>query len=100
VRASPDGQQGAATYALVGEIDLSNADRELQRILEAAADSDGPVRVDCSEMTFIDSCGIRTLDVAHSMLRRQDRDLELSGVRPECARVLQITGLDQVITIT
>jgi anti-anti-sigma factor len=66
----------AATGAFAGEI------RSAERSSHAG------VAIDLSQVTFIDSSGLRVLMRAH-----QRRPLELVGVSPQVAGLLELTGL-------
>jgi anti-anti-sigma factor len=83
---------------LVGELDLlgyEKADLALSPLFEAPGD----VTLDVSDLTFIDSSGIRLL----VRLERSIRDrgvLHLRGASPHIARVFQVAGLpDLGITV-
>jgi anti-anti-sigma factor len=87
--------EGGVQVELRGELDVSTAP-ELQRIIDEIVDADGPVTIECSELTFADSSGLDTLIRLSKTLRGQDRRLVLSNVRPIVLRameVLQITEL-------
>jgi anti-sigma B factor antagonist len=81
------------TVKLLGELDMANAPT-LETALEQVEAEPRPMRIDLSELEFIDSTGIALLVAAHHRLEGSDR-LRLvpsrsSGVR----RVLSLTGLD------
>ena len=84
-----------------GEIDLYTAPR-LHAELTTALAGDGPVRlvVDLSGVGFCDSTGMNVLLAAHRRARENGGDLELSSLRPAVRKILQVTGLDTVFTVT
>jgi anti-anti-sigma factor len=70
-----------------GELDLEAS----KFVIDAAAQLAGPMsphlRLDLSEVTFLDSAGL------HALLRlRQTRSVEIVAVSPRVERVLDITG--------
>ncbi len=74
-----------------GEVDVASSPR-----LEEALDLlDGPLDVDCSQLEFIDASGLGVLARAactHGSVRlRNPRDMVV--------RVVEIAGLDEVLTI-
>ena len=95
-------QQGEyVVMSVQGEIDLYTVPR-LQRELAAALAAGGPVRlaVDLSGVDFCDSTGVNVLLAAHRQARDQGGDLELAAPRPAVRKILQVTGLEAVFTVT
>jgi anti-sigma B factor antagonist len=84
-----------------GEIDLYTVPR-LQRELAAALASAKPARlvVDLSGVDFCDSTGVNVLLAAHRQAREAGGDLELAAPRPAVRKILQVTGLEAVFTVT
>ena len=54
---------------------------------------------DCSQTTFIDSCGIGALVSSHKSAREKGVELVLRGVPPQVMAVLKMTALDQILTL-
>jgi anti-sigma B factor antagonist len=98
-RVTPDGtltltatqEDSICTLAVAGELDMANA-LSLSRELERLESTDTPLKVDLSELEFIDSTGIAILVTAYQRLgqRLQLVPSEALAVR----RVLSLTGLD------
>jgi anti-sigma B factor antagonist len=84
-----------------GEIDLYTVPR-LQRELTGVLAADGPVRlvVDLSGVDFCDSTGVNVLLAAHRQAKEAGGDLELAAPRPSVRKILQVTGLEAVFTVT
>ncbi len=84
-----------------GEIDLYTVPR-LQRELASVLGSSEPVRlvVDLSGVDFCDSTGVNVLLAAHRQAREKGGDLELAAPRPAVRKILQVTGLETVFTVT
>jgi anti-sigma B factor antagonist len=84
-----------------GEIDLYTVPR-LKRELTGALATDKPVRlvVDLSGVDFCDSTGVNVLLAAHRQAREAGGDLELAAPRPAVRKILQVTGLETVFTVT
>jgi anti-anti-sigma factor len=81
---------------LTGEIDLSNAP-EVERVLFAYADGcDGTVVVDCADLEFIDSAGVRALV---SVGQRTGCTIVLLDTNPTIRRLIELTGLDSVFEL-
>lgn len=84
-----------------GEIDLYTVPR-LQRELASVLASSEPVRlvVDLSGVDFCDSTGVNVLLAAHRQAQEKGGDLELAAPRPAVRKILQVTGLETVFTVT
>lgn len=100
--ASIEAEQRGATLLLriSGEIDVSNA-RELSAAIEAAVPN-GILRIvmDLTDITYLDSAGVKLLMQLADRLRARRRELRL--VVPEHApirAVLELTGLSQLVPL-
>jgi anti-sigma B factor antagonist len=85
-----------------GEIDLYTAPK-LQADLAAIIDGAAPatrVVVDMSGVEFCDSTGMNALLGALRRVRGRGGELELAAPRQAIMKILQVTGLDSVFTIT
>lgn len=85
-----------------GEIDLYTAPRlykELAAVIANAA-PEPRVTVDMSGVEFCDSTGMNVLLSCLREARERGGDLQLAAPRPAVKKILQVTGLDGVFTIT
>jgi anti-anti-sigma factor len=80
-----------------GEIDTLTGPLVRERLAESLDSSDGPVRIELGDVTFIDSQGLSALIAAHRS--HPDRTFTLAGVRPNIRRLVEITGLHRVFTV-
>jgi anti-anti-sigma factor len=88
---------GNPAIRLSGEIDMSNAGC-LSTALRPWVEAGGPVTLDLSAVSFLDSSGIHSLFSAAAALG--DRGcIILHGVGGSVAKVLGITGADSVPNI-
>jgi anti-sigma B factor antagonist len=94
-----EGADGARTVVrLVGEADLTT--RALAEVLRAEAEKKPRLfLLDVSGLTFIDSAALHEIVRAHRKLRADGCLLALVSPSPMVARVLQLSGLDQVLSI-
>jgi len=87
---------GTAVLVVSGEIDISTA----PALREHLQQFDGrTVIVDLTAMTFIDSTGLGVLVGALKRLREDGGDLVLRGPSRSARKVLDISGLAQIVTI-
>jgi anti-sigma B factor antagonist len=90
------------SVTVAGEIDLYTAPRlhsELAAVIGSASPS-ARVIVDMSGVDFCDSTGMNVL--LTSLRQANDRGIgfELAAPRPAVKKILQVTGLDSVFTIS
>jgi anti-anti-sigma factor len=80
--------------AVVGEIDMATADQLQVAIGEAVARAHtATVVIDLTDVTFCDSVGIGTLVRAHVEAARQGTVVRISNPQRQIRRVLEITGV-------
>lgn len=80
-------------FAVAGELDVATTGT-FDAALSAAPDADGPVVLDLSRVTFIDSSGLRCLIRLGLSLR--DVGLILRDPSPRVAHLLEQRGLDAI----
>jgi len=81
----------------VGIIDSHTADELLAHLRNLGTDND--VRLDLTDIEFIDSSGLRSIVTAHQELEEAGRRLVLSGLSESVQRLLEITGLTDHLNI-
>ncbi|MEU8344805.1 STAS domain-containing protein [Spirillospora sp. NPDC048832] len=88
-------QAGVAHVAAAGELDIAtSADFGIE--LARMIDEHGPdVMIDASAVTFCDARGVAALVAADRLARRRGGSVTLTGARPQMARILRITRLDE-----
>jgi anti-sigma B factor antagonist len=95
-------QGGHVVVTAAGEIDLYTAPKlqaDLAGIVDAAAPA-ARVVIDMSGVEFCDSTGMNVLLSALRQVRERGGELELAAPRPATMKILQVTGLDAVFTIS
>ena len=96
---SQDGPR--VTVAVRGDLDLQSAP-ELLAVGQAALEQADVTTlvVDLSGLDFTDSTGLGAFVGLHSRAGDQNRELILHNPPDATARLLQLTGLDTVLTVT
>jgi anti-sigma B factor antagonist len=89
---------GSVVVALSGEIDVAAAPTVRER-LEQAADKEGALVVDLSDVTFIDSTALGVLIGIHKRCTAAGTDLHLVVSEPRILKVFEITGLTDFFAI-
>ncbi|SEG99747.1 anti-anti-sigma factor [Nonomuraea solani] len=83
---------------VAGELDVTNAGH-LESSIGGARRPGQPVVLDLGELTFMDSSGLHVLLRVHSGLHHEGATLHLAAVQDLPARILQITGVWDVLNI-
>ncbi len=65
---------------------------------QEVADEDGPVFVDLTAVSFIDSSGLGAIVAVRKMLG-EARDMALGGLSPDVEKVFRLTRMDRVFAI-
>ncbi len=89
---------GTLLVRLHGDIDLEHADGVRDRLLDCVARGKD-LRVDLSQVDYIDSSGIATLVEALQLAKDNGTALVLAAVSTQAQRVLKLARLDKVFTI-
>jgi anti-sigma B factor antagonist len=94
-------ERGAVpTISLVGDLDPATAPQLEACIEEALSDPDATRLVlDLAAVEFIDSSGLRVFVAAREQLRLRDGELVLRSPSATTERLLDITGLTEIIEI-
>lgn len=85
---------------LNGEIDMA-AEEQFHRVVQDTLESAPHQRIvlDCTELRFVDSSGLRVLIQSHRSARERGAMLFIASVTDRLAQILRVTGIDTRITI-
>jgi anti-sigma B factor antagonist len=93
-------QPGSIRVVVSGEIDMATAATFQQCTDQAFAGEGGSsVVIDLSDCDYIDSSGLRILNRAARLSADGQRTLTVVGARGIVRRVIQLTNLDEVLTL-
>ncbi|MFF7490573.1 STAS domain-containing protein [Streptomyces luteogriseus] len=98
LRAEQRDVEGIRVVTLRGEID-----HDVQEVLSAALLTESgtqPPRIvaDLTDVTFMDSSGINVFVATHRRVSSAQGWVRIAGAQPSVLRVLQLVGIDTVIT--
>lgn len=79
--------------ALKGELDLDGADRVTEELERAEASDAAQIVLDLSQLTFMDSSGVRLIVCANLRSRADGDRLRLIRGSPRVQRVFELTGV-------
>jgi anti-sigma B factor antagonist len=83
----------ATLLRLTGELDIASAPRLVETMRSLSVADMRHVRLDLTELTFIDASGIGVLVQVRMLVHGHGGRLTLHGIRPLLRRLLVITGL-------
>jgi anti-anti-sigma factor len=91
---------GSIRISLSGEIDLANASNVEEQILAAVSGQPAAVSVDLTNLTYMDSVGIKLLFDLASKLQESNVPLELiAPFGAPTRRLIEFSGLDSLATL-
>jgi anti-anti-sigma factor len=100
VRVDTSAEDGSMHIALSGEIDLANAATVEDKIREAVSHQPATVSVDLTELTYLDSAGIRILFGLASRLQALRIVLELVvPVDSPARRLIELSGFESLAAL-
>ncbi|MFP5362686.1 MAG: STAS domain-containing protein [Thermoleophilia bacterium] len=82
---------------LFGELDLAGADRVEEELLRIESSDVRSIVLDLSGLEFMDSTGVRLILAADARSRDDGKRLLLRRGPPSVQRVLQISGVEQML---
>jgi anti-sigma B factor antagonist len=88
-----------AVVTMPAEIDLVNASSMGNQLSAVVGESPELITVDMTATDFCDSAGIRVLARAHQLAAAGGGELRLAVGGSPVRRILQLTGLDQVLPV-
>jgi anti-anti-sigma factor len=92
---------GSSTVVLAGELDLSNRDDIHATLLGELTDpGTAAVRLDLSAVGFLDSTALSVLVAAYQSARDAGKTFAITAVSAQVSRILQVTGLEDLLTET
>ena len=97
IRISRDG--GALVLRLSGELDLQNAETLDEHLARAESSDAEKIVLDLRDLTFIDSCGLKSILIATRHSREDGNRLGILRGRGEGASLLELTGIDLAINL-
>ena len=84
---------GICIVSLRGELDIAST----QRLVDVLAETQGPVVIDLTELTFVDARGLSTLICAHRTPMGGDRTVSIRGAKGLVRRMFSLCELDHLL---
>lgn len=100
VRAVTDDEDGSVYIVVDGEVDMANAAKVEDQISAAITNQVTVASIDLSDVTYLDSAGLRILFGLADRLPTQQIQLELIAPLTSAARrVIELSGLATIVTV-
>lgn len=91
---------GVGQVTVAGEVDVATAPNVRDALIGAIDAGATSLRIDVSNVAFIDSAGLGALIGVLKRVREADGTIELVGLQPAPRKVVEITGLDELFILT
>ncbi len=91
--------EGSSCIHVIGEIDINSVRNFRDQIMRFTASCTQNLRIDCSQLTYIDSQGLNVLACIYNKLKPQQRKITLLNTSSNIKKLLSITGLDRVLSL-
>jgi anti-anti-sigma factor len=85
---------------VVGELDMADADQVAQVLIESAGAGRPILRLQLSDLTFADSSAIKAIILGSKAAEEHGVTFELVNPHGRVQRLLQVTGLNNALTVT
>ena len=93
-----ESKNGALMARAEGRIDGANA-RDFESAVQAAiSECQGPVIIDCENLSYISSAGLRAILLIAKTLGKRQVKFALCSLSAPIAEIFQISGFDQIIS--
>ena len=92
-----DIQNKVMTLKLSGRLDTTTSP-ELEQVLKESIDGIEDLRMDCSDLEYISSAGLRILLSAQKTMNKQG-EMSITGVNDTISEIFEITGFSDILTI-
>ncbi len=92
-------RDGVLTARVSGRIDGSNAVRFEEAVRTAMEESDRAVLIDCADLSFISSAGLRVVLLTAKTLMGRNAGFALCSMSEPIREVFRISGFDSIVAI-
>jgi anti-anti-sigma factor len=86
--------------SLVGRLDVTTSPLLEERLLPAIADPGSKIILDCGELTYVSSAGLRVFITSQRRLSEQGGALALASLSKPVLELFRLAGLENLFVIT
>ena len=84
---------------LKGEVDIYTSQNLKERLYAVLDETNTDIRINCTELTYIDSTGLGVLVGALKKAKQTGRSIIISDLKDNIKKLFLITGLDKLFII-
>ena len=88
---------GVARYTLRGDVDQSNADRLLGRLIGVLEEGRPFLELDLADVSFMDSSGVRALILVNRAAQARGGAFSVLRPSPPVVRIVQLAGVEDAL---
>ncbi len=88
--------EDAVTIRLFGEVDISTAQELKERLYSVVDEKKTNLRIDCSNLDYIDSMGLGVLVGVLKRVRQGGKNIYVSNLKEGIRKLFLITSLDKL----
>ena len=92
-------QNGTLVVAVEGRIDGSNAMEFQSTVHTGLGDNKGPLLIDCKDLAYISSAGLRAILSLARTLQRREGKFAICSLPGMIAQIFQTSGFDRIIAV-
>jgi anti-anti-sigma factor len=97
--ASADDERSAVVVSMGGEIDIARETELLGKLQALEPSAGATIAVDLSNVTFIDSSGLRGIARAHAYLKNRHCQLQLFNPSDQVLKLIMMLGLTNALPL-
>ncbi len=86
------------TITLAGRLDTTTAP-ELEGVIKESLDGVTAFSMDCRELEYISSAGLRVLLSAQKIMNKKQGSMVIRNVSEEVMEIFEVTGFSDILTI-
>lgn len=91
--------EAEAEIKLSGEIDFSSSNALRAELAKFIKRTTGPVRIDLSDLEYLDSSGLAVLIGMRNQLNESNRKLTVTAIHPNAEKVFRLTQVSSLFGI-
>ena len=97
INANNNMEQKIWEFALVGEVDISNAHYFRKQLETALTECKQDITVDLSELNYIDSTGLGVIIGIYGAIKKDGFTVKVLNPKDNVKKLLVISGLDKIL---
>ncbi|MCT4618139.1 MAG: STAS domain-containing protein [Marinisporobacter sp.] len=92
-------QEKVWILGVIGEIDIYTASELKETLMVMLDEHKENIKIDCAELSYIDSTGLGVLIGVLKRLKKYDRNIIIVNPKANVSKLFRITGLNKIFII-